>query len=102
MIGPTPPGAPPPSPAATPAAAPEDRQARATAEAFEAVLLGQLSGVMLETAQPDGDPAGGHGEAMFRGVLAEKIGAEMARRGGIGLAPSVMQQIISLQQGKTR
>ena len=40
--------------------------------------------------------------AKFRGVLAEKIGVEMAKRGGIGLAPAVMQQIIVLQGGKTK
>jgi Rod binding domain-containing protein len=34
---------------------------------------------------------------MFRGILAERLGVEMAQRGGIGLAPAVMDQIIRLQ-----
>jgi Rod binding domain-containing protein len=37
---------------------------------------------------------------MFRGILAEKLGTVMAKRGGIGLAPVVMDQIIKLQQGQ--
>lgn len=79
-----------------------DQRAKATAEAFEAVLLGQLTGLMLETAQPTSEFSGGHGEEMFRGVLAEKIGAEIAKRGGVGLAPAVMQQIIELQKEVTK
>jgi Rod binding domain-containing protein len=37
---------------------------------------------------------------MFRGVLAEKLGTEMANRGGIGLAPAVLDSILKLQQGQ--
>jgi Rod binding domain-containing protein len=36
---------------------------------------------------------------MFRGILSEKLGTEIAKRGGIGLAPVVLDQIIKLQQG---
>jgi peptidoglycan hydrolase FlgJ len=61
--------------------------------------MGQIAKLMIESAAADDDAPGGHGEVMFRGVLAEKIGSEMARRGGIGLAPAIMQQIIALQQG---
>ena len=43
---------------------------------------------------------GGAGEEMFRGILSEKLGTEMAKRGGIGLAPAVLDQIIKLQQGQ--
>ena len=37
---------------------------------------------------------------MFRGVLAEKLGTEIANRGGVGLAPVVLDQILKLQQGR--
>ena len=53
---------------------------------------------MLETAQPEGDFTGGQGEEMFRGVLAEKLGIEMARKGGIGLAPMVLEQMMKMQE----
>jgi Rod binding domain-containing protein len=34
---------------------------------------------------------------MFRGVLAEEMGNAIARQGGIGIASSVMAQIIQMQ-----
>ncbi len=69
-----------------------------TAREFEAVFLGQLTQLMLESVE-SGEFSGGHGEQMFRGVLAEKLGHEMARRGGIGLAPMVLEQMIKMQEG---
>ncbi len=71
--------------------------AKKTAQAFEAVLIGQVTKIMLEASASDGEFTGGHGEAMFRGVLAEQLGTEIARAGGIGLAPAVMHQILQLQ-----
>jgi flagellar protein FlgJ len=64
------------------------------------VFIGQMTQMMMETAQPDGEFTGGHGEEMFRGVLAEKMGTAIAKRGGVGLAPAVLDQIIKLQGGK--
>ncbi len=87
--------------AAAPAESKAHAQARETAQAFEAVLIGQLTNLMLESAGDAGEFSGGHGEAMFRGILAEKIGNEVAQRGGLGLAPAVMQKIIELQNGNT-
>lgn len=77
-----------------------DPKSADTAQNFEAVFLGQMAQMMFETVQQDGDFNGGAGEDMFRGILAEKLGTEMAKRGGIGLAPSVLDQIIKLQQGQ--
>lgn len=86
------------APLAAPLAAP-DRLATAkkTAQAFEAVLIGQVTKIMLESSASDGEFSGGHGEAMFRGLLAEHLGTEIARAGGIGLAPAVVHQILQLQ-----
>ena len=88
------------SAAAKPAPKIDPKNAR-TAQEFEAVFLGQMTKLMLDGVQQDGEFSGGHGEEMFRGVLAEKLGTEMARRGGIGLAPAVLDQIIKLQQGQS-
>lgn len=85
------------------AAAPQPRpgadKAAETARDFEAVFLGQMAGLMLESVEMGDQFSGGHGEQMFRGILAERLGTEMAQRGGIGLAPAVMDQIIRLQGG---
>lgn len=70
-----------------------------TAEKFEAVFLGQMTQLMMESVDTGDQFSGGHGEAMFRGILAEKLGNAMAQKGGIGLAPAVLAQIIKLQGG---
>jgi Rod binding domain-containing protein len=93
---------PPPAAATVKAAPPSAATVRAqeTAQAFEAVLIGQMTKLMMESTGEAGEFSGGHGEAMFRGVLAEQLGTEIARRGGFGLAPAVMQEIIALQNGE--
>jgi len=73
--------------------------AKDTAEKFEAVFLGQMTQMIMESVEIDDQFSGSHGEAMFRGVLAEKLGTAFAKRGGIGLAPMVMAQIIKMQGG---
>ncbi|TGX54208.1 flagellar biosynthesis protein FlgJ [Sphingomonas gei] len=70
-----------------------------TAKEFEGMFLGQMTKMMLESVEK-GEVNGGAGEEMFKGVLAEKLGTEMANRGGIGLAPAVLESILKLQQGK--
>ncbi|WP_157084611.1 rod-binding protein [Sphingomonas pituitosa] len=77
-----------------------DPKSAKTAQEFESVFLGQMTQLMLQSVQQDEQFSGGNGEEIFRGVLAEKLGAEMARRGGIGLAPAVLDQILKLQQGQ--
>ncbi|WP_298675603.1 rod-binding protein [uncultured Sphingomonas sp.] len=68
----------------------------ATAREFEAVFVGQMARLMLDSVD-QGDFSGGNGEQVFRGILAEKIGGEIARAGGIGIAPAVLDQILKLQ-----
>lgn len=70
-----------------------------TAEEFEAVFLGEMSKLMLESVEMGDEFSGGHAEQVFRGILAEKLGGEIARRGGVGLAPAVMEQMIKMQEG---
>ena len=70
-----------------------------TAEEFEAVFLGEMSKLMLESVDMGDEFSGGHAEQVFRGMMAEKLGGEIARRGGVGLAPVVMEQMIRMQEG---
>jgi peptidoglycan hydrolase FlgJ len=85
--------------AATPPVRKVDPKNAETAKNFEAVFLGQMTQLMLESVGK-GEFSGGAGEDIFRGVLAEKLGAEIANRGGVGLAPVVLDQILKLQQGQ--
>jgi Rod binding domain-containing protein len=94
----------PPATAATTSAAvapprPHGKTAAETAQSFEAVFVGQITKMMMDTAEVSDTFGGGHGEEMFRGVLAEQLGTVIAKGGGIGLAPIVMQEIVRLQGG---
>ncbi len=78
---------------------PHGKTAAETAQSFEAVFVGQITKMMMDTAEVSDTFGGGHGEEMFRGVLAEQLGTVIAKGGGIGLAPIVMQEIVRLQGG---
>jgi peptidoglycan hydrolase FlgJ len=76
------------------------RDPASTARAFESVFAGQMAKIMMETVPTDGAFTGGHGEEIFRGVLAEQMGDAIAKHGGLGIAPAVLDQIIRMQGGK--
>ena len=80
-----------------PPALPSAVRNKSTAEEFESVFLGQLAKLMMENVE-QGEFSGGNGEDIFRGVMAEQIGKEMAHRGGVGLAPMVLEQMLKLQE----
>lgn len=84
------------APAAAPAPTARDK-AVATAREFETVFAGQMAKLMLENVELAEGFSGGHGEEMFRGILAEQIGGEIVKGGGFGLAPAVLEQILRLQ-----
>lgn len=78
--------------------APAKREvAEKTAREFEAVFAGAIAKLMMESVEIGEEFGGGHGEQMFRGMLAEQLGTEMTKRGGLGLAPAVLEQILRLQ-----
>jgi peptidoglycan hydrolase FlgJ len=79
-------------------AKPRDPVAWKAAQDFEAVLLGQLSSMMLQTTPTDENFGGGQGEDMWRGMMADQLGKEMAKSGGIGLATHVYDQMIRMQE----
>lgn len=81
-----------PSPALpTPARKPVET----TAREFEGVLVGQMLKAMMATLGEE--TPGGAGEEMFRGVLAEKIGTQIAAGRGIGLSASVVDAMLKTQ-----
>lgn len=80
-----------------PVAASDDRVGNAARD-FEAVYLAEMMRPMLETVEVSEAFGGGHGEEMFRGMLADEYGKMMARTGGIGLASSVKAAMIAAQE----
>lgn len=76
-----------------------DRSPAAVARQFEGVFAGQITKIMMETVEQGDEFSGGHGEEMFRGILAEQIGNSIAQGKGLGIASAVEAQIIRLQGG---
>lgn len=77
----------------------DQEAARAAAEQFEAVFLSQMLAPMFNTVPTDGLTGGGHAEEVYRGMMVEEIGKEIAKQGGIGIADSIFREIIKLQEG---
>jgi peptidoglycan hydrolase FlgJ len=68
-----------------------------TAEKFEAQFLSVMLQQMFEGISTDGPFGGGQGEALFRSVMTEAMGREMAKAGGIGVADTVQREMLKLQ-----
>lgn len=63
-----------------------------TAVEFEAMFLGTVVNEMMKETMPT-TMNGGHGEEMFRSLLGNEIGREIAEAGGVGIAASVEQAL---------
>lgn len=85
-----------------PLVAPDPQAARrtATAHEFEAVFAGQIAKLLLEQVEVDEGFGGGHGEEMFRGVLADEVGRSIAASGQLGLAPTVIAALERMEKGQ--
>jgi Rod binding domain-containing protein len=72
--------------------------ARKAAQSFEAMFLTQMFNHMFDGVGKDTLFGGGAGEEMFRPLLIDEYGKMVAKRGGIGIADSVMHTLISQQE----
>mgnify|MGYP002781366948 CR=1 FL=1 len=70
------------------------------AQEFEAVFAAQICKLLLENVTVDEQFGGGHGEEMFRGILAEQLGAEVARTSRFQIAPAVLTQLMKMQEAQ--
>ena len=77
-------------------AAPRDIDA--AARDFEAVFLAQMFEQMWAEVPTDGPMGGGTGERIFRSLMIQDIGRQMASQGGMGLADSVKREMLAMQQ----
>ena len=75
-------------------------RAEQKAREFEVVFASQVAKLMLGSVEVDESFGGGHGEEMFRGIMAEELGKSIADGGGLGIAPAVLDQLLKLQGGK--
>jgi len=70
---------------------------RKVAEDFEASFLQAMLQPMFNALSTDGPTGGGQGEAAFKSFMVDAMTRQMARAGGVGLADSVMRQMLQMQ-----
>lgn len=73
-------------------------QARKTAQDFEAFFLSQMFQHMFAGIETDGMFGGGQGEEMWRSMLIDQYGKEVAAKGGVGIADQVMKVLLQSQE----
>ncbi len=83
---------------ANPALSENQKAMRRTAEAFEASFLSQMMKPMFEGLSTEAPFGGGAGEAAWRGFLVDAMAQQTVKAGGIGLADSVLAQMIKMQE----
>jgi peptidoglycan hydrolase FlgJ len=66
---------------------------------YEAMFVGQLMQLMMDQVPTDGPFGGGHAEGIYRSMMAQEMAKDMMRRGGIGLQPTLMNELLKLQGG---
>jgi Rod binding domain-containing protein len=69
-----------------------------SAREFEAVFISQMFEQMMADVKTDGPMGGGSGERIFRSLMVQEIGRQMADQGGMGLADSVKRELLALQE----
>ncbi|MGE0741542.1 MAG: rod-binding protein [Hyphomonadaceae bacterium] len=71
---------------------------RRAAHEFEEVFLSEMLAPMFDGLQTDGLGGGGMGEEIFRPMLIERYAEAITRSGGVGIADSVIREMMRLQQ----
>jgi flagellar protein FlgJ len=77
-----------------------DDKTAASAKQFEAVFLSEMMSHMFEGVKTDSEFGGGQGEDMFKSLLTNEYGKQMANKGGIGIADQLQKAMIQMQQHK--
>jgi Rod binding domain-containing protein len=73
--------------------------AQKAAQNFESVFISQFLGSMFDGIKTDGMFGGGEGEQMFRSLMIDQYGKQIAAQGGFGLASAVQAQLLK-SEGK--
>jgi flagellar protein FlgJ len=81
----------------TTAAQPTDR-IRQQARELEGIFLNTLMKEMFSSLETEGTFGGGFAEETWRGMQAEQFADAMAGAGGIGLAESIMSDLLAVQE----
>jgi len=69
---------------------------------FEAVFIGEMIKPMFEGIETDDIFGGGKGEEIFRGMMLQEYGKEIASKNITGIQTQVMNKLIEIQADKTQ
>ena len=72
-------------------------QAEQVAQQFERMFIAEMLGPMFEGLETDGPFGGGNAEATFRPMLIDQYAEAIAKGGGVGIAESVLKEILKMQ-----
>jgi Rod binding domain-containing protein len=68
------------------------------AEDFEAMFLSEMLSPAFDSIETGGPFGGGHGEEVFRSLMVQEYGRQIAASGQTGIADMVQKAIIDLQE----
>jgi Rod binding domain-containing protein len=68
------------------------------AQDFEAVFIAEMMKPMFEGISTEAPFGGGKGEEVFRDLLLQEYGKIIAKTGSVGIADSVKQAMIEMQE----
>ena len=87
-------------PVMTPRATADVAAARKAGQQFEGVLMSQMLNEMFAGVRTDGMFGGGAGEDMFRSLMIDEYGKQIAAQGGgLGLGDAVTRELLKRQEG---
>jgi len=86
------------APLKAPAPTADVTKAKAVAQQFEGVFITQMLGEMFDGISTDGPTGGGQGEAMFRSLMIDEYGKQIASQGGFGLSASIQHELLKVQE----
>lgn len=80
----------------------DEKKIKKAAQDFEAFFIGQMMQSMTEGLETDAYFGGGHGEEMWRSMLNQEYGKEVAKSGRLGIATPVMASMLRAQEERTK
>ncbi len=91
------------SPAGTAAlSAADQKKVKKAAQDFESFFIGQMMESMTEGLETNEYFGGGHGEEMWRSMLNQEYGKEVAKSGRLGISSTVMTSMLRAQEERTK
>jgi flagellar protein FlgJ len=75
-----------------------DSRAHKVATNYEAFFISMYLDSMFSGVETDGLFGGGQSEKIYRSMLNQEVGKAIANNGGLGIADSVMGEIIKMQE----